>query len=303
MWRLIGVCASKPPIAFVRRADNKPTDKETRLARPLSIEEAYQWVQRFVAREWRLLLPVVLAFMALPGLILALPPLQASAGRLAAAMQTHDMAGISASAGWVVLPGLFVFLVATLGGLAVTALALLPGISVREAIGLAARRLGILIGSLLLLLLAEMALTILLALLLGLARVNPLAIESVIVLVLLALGLVLGVRLLLLGPMIVRRRIGPLSALRETWVLTQGHFWRIFAAAAIYMIGAMVVMLALSAGIGSLLVLAGNALGAAELGQMMDALFQQIVGAVVALGFHLLAAAIFRQLDGSSRGI
>jgi len=103
--------------------------------------------------------------------------------------------------------------------------------------------------------------------------------------------------------MIVRRRIGPISALRETWLLTQGAFWRLFAAAAIYMVGAMVVMLALSAGFGSLILMLGKAAGANELADAANAVFQQVIGALLALGFHLVAAAVFRQLDGPSRGI
>ena len=34
----------------------------------LSIEEAFQWTQRLVAREWKLLLPVAFAFLAVPQL-------------------------------------------------------------------------------------------------------------------------------------------------------------------------------------------------------------------------------------------
>lgn len=273
------------------------------MVKPLSIEEAYQWVQRFIAREWRLLLPVVFAFMALPGLVFALPQFQEAATKFTAAVQTQDLSAAVGIMRWVIPVGLLVFLIGAFGGLAVTALALLPAISVGEALGLAARRFAVLIASLLLVLLAEVALTTVLTLLLGLARVSPLGIQSVIWLVLVALGIFLGVRLLLLGPMVIRRRIGPVSALRETWLMTEGLFWRIFAAAAVYVMGAMVVMLALSAGVGSLLLMLGNALGAVELGRVVNEIFQQAVGAAVALGFHLLAAAIFRQLDGSTRGI
>ena len=35
----------------------------------LSVERAFQWAQAIAAREWRLLLPVTLAFFALPGLL------------------------------------------------------------------------------------------------------------------------------------------------------------------------------------------------------------------------------------------
>lgn len=273
------------------------------MVKPLSIDEAYQWAQRFVAREWRLLLPVVFAFMALPGLVFALPPFQEAGARFATAIQAHDLVGAAAILRWMVPIALVVFLIGAFGGLAVTALGLLPAISVGEALGLAARRFPVLIASLVLVLFGEVALTIVLTILLGVARVTAVGVQSAIWLVLVGLGIFLGVRLLLLGPMVIRRRIGPVSALRETWLMTQGLFWRIFAAAAVYLVGAMVVMLALSTVVGSLLVMLGNAAGAPELGQVINVIFQQAIQAMLALGFHLLAVAIFRQLDGSTRGI
>lgn len=273
------------------------------MVKPLSIEDAYQWAQRFAAREWRLLLPVALAFMALPGLILAFPPLQAEAAKFPAAVQAHDMATAARILRWFIPLGLFIFVIAVFGGLAITALALLPAISVREALGLAARRLGTMVGSLLLVFLGEMMVTMVLAVVLGVARLSPASVQSVLSIVLVGLGLFVGVRLFPLMPMVVRRRIGPVSALRETWLLTQGVFWRVFAAAAIYMVGAMVVMLALSAGVGSLLLMLGGAIGALQLATVVNAVFQQAVGALLQLGFFLVAAAVFRQLEGSSRGI
>jgi hypothetical protein len=273
------------------------------LVKPLSIEEAYQWAQSFVAREWRLLLPVALAFMALPGLIFALPPLQAEAMKFSAAVQGHDVATAEAILRWLVPLGVLIFIIAAFGGLAITAMALLPAISVREALGIAARRVGVLIGSLLLVLIAELGITMVLAVLLGMVRLNPASMQSLVSIILVGLGVFVGVRLFPLTPMVVRRRIGPVSALRETWLLTQGVFWRVFATAAVYVVGAMVVMLALSAGVGSLLLMLGGALGATELATAINVVFQQAVGALLALGFHLVAAAVFRQLDGSSRGI
>jgi hypothetical protein len=38
----------------------------------VSVEQAFLWAQAFVAREWRLLVPVALAFMALPPLLVDL---------------------------------------------------------------------------------------------------------------------------------------------------------------------------------------------------------------------------------------
>lgn len=268
-----------------------------------SIEDAYLWVQRFVAREWRLLLPVAFAFMALPGLILELPMLQSAVATFRTATQMQNPAIAAPVMQWLAPVMVVILLIGALGGLAVTAMALVPGVSVREAIAIGLRRLGVLVLSLLAVIVMEMAVAMFAGLIFGLARPNAVGLQSLLSLVLVCFGVFVGVRFLPLVPMIVRRRLGPISALRESWIMTQGSFWRILGAAAIYLLGALVVMLALSTGIGAILLLLGRAIGLPELGSALTAVFEQGVAALIATGFHLLAAAIFLQLDRSSRGI
>ena len=118
------------------------------------------------------------------------------------------------------------------------------------------------------------------------------------------MSLFVTIRLVTLSPMIVTRRISVVSAIRESWHVSQGAFWRILGAVMIYAIGAMVVGMALNSAVGVLLTVAAKAVGAADLGRALFALFARSVGGLIALVLHLLIAGIFRQLnDAPIRGI
>ncbi|WP_162875413.1 glycerophosphoryl diester phosphodiesterase membrane domain-containing protein [Sphingomonas crusticola] len=263
-----------------------------------SIEEAYLWAQRFFAREWRLLLPVAFAFIAFPPLLFDfLVPASASA-TLSAAVQTNNAVLALSVIRWLLPLMLIFYLLGSIGGLTITALALAPGISVQEALLLALRRLAVLVGSQLLLIAAAMAV----AILLGMSRLAPLGVQAFLFGLVIGLSIFVGVRLVLLMPMIVHRHIGPISAIRESWIMTAGTFWRLFATIIFYLLGAFIVMLALSSAVGSVLLLLGKAIGASELGVALNAVFVRALVAVATLGLNLLGVGIFRQLDGAIKG-
>lgn len=271
--------------------------------KPLSIEHAYLWVQRFIAREWRLLVPVALAFMALPPLIFYLLAPQATEAFADPTAVAKNPAAALNRLAWAAPVQLIIFLFSAAGSLAITALALMPGISVREALALAGRRIAPLVGSIVLAALAEALVLFVILFALVLAGMAPIGIQSIV------LGLWLGftafivVRLVPLVPLITQRRIGSVSALRESWVMTAGVFWRVLGAVVIYSLGSLVVVTALTAGLGSILLLFGKAIGSVELGNALSALLVCLLGAATRTGFYLLAAAIYRQLDAPSRGI
>lgn len=274
------------------------------LVKLLSIEEAFQWAQRIAVREWRLLLPVAFALLALPPLMMDLLLPQSYWAALNVAVQTNNPE-LAATAVERVFPVMLVVIVIlTLGGLAITALALVPAISVREALSLALRRLGVMIASVLLLGVAQAILGILVGVVFALLHMAVPLPPSLLLVMLVVVGVVAGTRLSMLAPMIVTRRVGPLAALRESWTITQGHFWKILGAILIYFVGAFVVLLALVTGVGAIFVLAAKAAAMPELGVALLAVFQRAIGAVIGVGFHLLVAGIFRQLnDGSIRAI
>ena len=265
----------------------------------LSIEDAFQWSQRFAVREWRLLLPVAFAFLALPALALALlmPP------RIAAVPITpQTIMPMVQSVPWLVPASIVVELLALVGGLAIVALALVPRVSVREALSLAFQRLLVFVAALVLVLLGELFAATLLALLFTLARLSVMIQQSMLVGVLLGISLFLSVRLVVLGPVVIASRAGPIAALRLAWELTAGAFWRLLGVLVIYAVGGMIVVLASAFAFGAILVLGGRAIGAPDLGAVLSTVYLRVALAIFWMGFHVLGVAVYRQLGGTIRG-
>lgn len=270
----------------------------------LSIEEAFAWTQSFVAREWRLLVPVAFAFLALPPLMMDLLVPQQVMNMIEAAVKAQNPQAL-AEALRIILPVMAAVMVAaTYGSLTIAAMALIPGISVREALMLGLRRIGVMVGALLMVAAAQLVLAMILTIIFAAAHLVGQGDQFLLVGIVTGVSLLVTVRLIMLAPMIVTRRVSAMSAIRESWLLSRGAFWRILGAVLIYALGAMVVMIALDYTVGIVLALLTKAIGVAELGRALIAVFQRSVSGLLALGLHLLIAAIFRQLnDAPIRGI
>lgn len=256
----------------------------------LSVEQAFRFAQAVAVREWRLLLPVALAFVALPGLMVDV--------FLPNAMQAlmPNAAPDPAAQGRAMLAVLAVFAVNMAGALAITALALVPGISVQEAIGRAFRRIAPLAGAGLMVAAALVAGLLVVALALGAARLGTARLQAVLLAAVFGVGAVLWVRLCLLVPVLVERGGGPGAALVRSWRLTQGASWRTGGALAVYFVGGMVVVVALSSAIGAVVALLAKAAGAAEVAMVLNAVVFRLVTTVVSTGFQLLIAGLYRGL-------
>lgn len=268
--------------------------------RRVSIEQSFVWAQTFVRAEWRLLIPVALAFLALPLLLFELlapqwmttaitpPPPGATAADLMARLSALPIA-------------LVILALSFLGSLAMTALALLPGLSVAEALVLAGRRVGIAIAAGFLIMLALVGFVIVASLVLTLAGLGVPVQQGLLLGLLFGVGLVLWVRLVPLLPVIVERRIGPIAAMRLSWNLTHGNFWRVLGALALYLVGCTIVLLAVRTAIGTVLLLLTRAVGAADLGPMLLAILVRAVSALFSMGLAVLIVGFYRQLSTPRR--
>lgn len=268
----------------------------------VSIEDAFQSAQSFVAREWRLLVPLAFALLALPQLAFnLLAPIE-----LAQAMAKGDaplVMAIFQRTPWLSPAAIVIELMTLAGVLAITALALVPRISVREAISLGFQRLFVLVAVLLLLSFALLVLVTLIATaleLVGFLAGGQILLLAVIVVLLL---LAIWIRLIALPAVIVASRAGPIASIRLAWDLSAGAFWPLFGCVLIYAIGAQVVVLASTFVLGTLLVLLCKAAGAATLGPVLAIVVASLAGALFWAGFNVLAVALYRQLGGAIRGV
>jgi hypothetical protein len=268
----------------------------------VSIEDAFQSAQSFVAREWRLLIPLAFALLAVPQLAFnLLAPME-----LAPAMAKGDaqlVMAIFQKAPWLSPAAIVIQLITLAGLLAVTALALVPRISVSEAISLGFRRLFVLVAALLLLSLAMLVLVTLIATALELVHLlaggQMLLLAVVAVIVMLALW----IRLIALPAVIVASRAGPIASIRLAWDLSAGAFWPLLGCTLIYAIGGQVVVLASTFVLGAVLVLLCKAAGAAALGPVLAIVVASLANALFWAGFNVLAVAFYRELGGSIRGV
>lgn len=260
----------------------------------LSINRATDWSQGFLRREWRLALPISLAFVGLPAAVLELvapngpPPAPGDPPVFGAWML-------------VVLPAALVTL---LGAAAISALALVPGISVAEALRAGARRLGVLllasiVGGLALGVAATLA-----AVLLGmLGAVSGAGRGGLLVLTVAAVGAIAllgGVRLALLTPVVMARPLGAIAALRESWRLTRGHFWLLAAILLMLMLAVLLVSAATQSVAGVAGVLLGRLAGAPAVELVVRALAGALVNALVSMTFCVFMVALYRELAATA---
>lgn len=257
----------------------------------LSMSDIWDETKAFLRSEKGLLFPLGFATFGIALLMLGLA--------------APEGAGPARPGGWMIwmLPG---FLLVTIGYLAISAVALLPNISVREALGVAMARLPsaillsiMLVGAMfLLLLIATMIVGVIGA---GLGWTMQRAAVASLIMALIPFFWV-AMRLVPLWPLLVDRRPGPMEAIGRSFALTSGHAGRLVGilllAGAIYLLGTGVAQLAG----GSVFLLLGRAMGRPDLGHTLNVILVAAVGAMLATVWSVFVALLYRRLAASSNG-
>lgn len=256
----------------------------------LSITDAWNETSAFMAREGRLVLPVGFMLIALPGAIIQVATPTAQPNELPE-------------------PGLWLALVpfalvATLvGNLAISVLALKPGMSVGEAIQQGARRFLPVLGAALLIGLASMlamAPVVVVAALAAAALGAP-ALAAIPVLLVVPLLVFLWTRLLLANPIGAVESGGPVAILKRSWELTAGRFWRLFGFLILLLVVAMVASGAVAAVGGTLITLSFGPPRPDSLSFYLVLILSTLVQAVLASVFAVMVARIYAQLAPPER--
>lgn len=260
----------------------------------LSISSAWDATHQFVRREAALLLPVSLAFIGLPGVVI-------------------DLARPTMVPGQAVEPGGWMLAIVAAwfsliyGSLVLSTLALSSEMSVRDALAHAARRLTSAIGVMLLVgFIAVIALTPVAAVLPGGAAGAPAAIPLPISLYLMAVSIafiVASIRFLLFNVVLVGEDAKAIASLKRSWALTRGHFLRLLGCMLVFILATLVIGVALSTAIGSVFLIIGKALGDEALGHLLISILAAAINAVLSTYLWVMLAMIYRQLGGASRGI
>ncbi len=262
------------------------------MARKLSIGTAWTEAAAFVRTERKLLAPVVLGLVMVPGVI-------ASMVQPAAAPGARPEPG-----GWMLVT-LFMFLAMIVGQLAIALMATGWRGSVGAAIGRAAKRLPTLMLAGLAIMIPMFLTTTLVMLLTGVKRGadGQLSQSSVgaggalLFLLFVVAVFYLVVRLLPLVPIVANSDHGAITALKRSFAMTRGNFWKLLGFLLLLAIAFLVAGLAISAVVGTLVTLAFGRPEPWSVSLLLIALLGGLLQAAFITIYSAMLARISVQLD------
>lgn len=253
----------------------------------LSIALLWEKASAFLRRESALLIPVALATFGL-GIVLM--------GLMAPVPSTSQGVKPGAWMLWMVPMALL----AILGNLAISALTLKPGTSVREAMERALWRLPAALGVLLLMLAFWILLMIVAGVILNLLNAGRISVEAL-AMQTLAISMFpmlwMSIRLFAIWPLVVDRDLGPIAAIRAGIRMTHGHFIRLMSYLALFI---LVYMLLTGIGeivIGSLVKLLGMMLGGKALVTAIGIIAMAVIVSLLAMVWAVIVAQVYRALS------
>lgn len=253
----------------------------------ISLSAAWVETKAILARDGRLIAAAALAMLVLPGIILDLSMPEAVPGEMPPA------------GAWMVI-GAIAVAISLAGQLAVIRLALGAGTSVGDAILHGFRRLPFYIGALLLWVVPVILIAATLYTAAGVGTENPRGAPAFGFLLMIVAGLFLAFRMLLSSPVASAEAIGPVAILKRAWALGRGNGVRLFVFAILFAIILVVVIGALRAVLGSVVVAATGGLEPWSLGTLLVALVIQLVSSAVSVVFFVMLARMYRQAAGGA---
>jgi hypothetical protein len=246
----------------------------------LSISQAWDETRAVLARDGKLIGTVALALFVLPGLVLGVvTPAKPQPGA------------------WM-LVGFVAVLVTLVGQLAIIRLSIEPHVSVAEAIGHGARRLLPYILSILMWAVPFLLLGSLLSTMVGKDVEHPNGGAVLGLAVLTAIGVFVGVRLVLAAAVASAEPVGPLAILRRSWDLTRGNWWRLFAFLILFVGAAFVLIIAAGTMMGLIARAVFGDVSALSVGGLLLAIIAQLVSAFVSVILFVMLARIYAQRAG-----
>jgi len=257
----------------------------------VSISLAWDETRAVLTRDGKLISSVALALLVLPGVVLnvLLPE------------------GVSMGTGqqpvWAIV-GVIVLILTFIGQLSVLRLAMGPHISVGEAIRHSATRALPFFGAFLLWVVPFLVVG---SVPYQMIRSHPADASTLAGLALLAVMIVamfLAIRLFLIGPVATAEEGGPLRIIQRSWSLTQGNWWRLFAFVLLFAAAAMVLITAVSSGLGLVARLTIGQVARLSVAGLVLVLIAQLLTAAVYVVLFVMQARIYAQLasDGDRSG-
>jgi hypothetical protein len=263
--------------------------------RGLSISAAWEESKAILAHDGRLFLSVALALVALPTAVNGL-------------INPGGMSGSSKPL-WAVCIALIASLITLAGQLALIRLAIGPSITVGSAIWHGMRRMPIYFLAALLIVVGLFIVALPIVFLLTAlgvpisatsAGTRVAATPAMLVAALLYFALLcfFAVRLILSAPVASAEHVGPIGILRRSWALTAGHWWPLFGFLLMFIVGAIILLIAVGSAAGVVIGLLIGSIQPMSIGALILALVQALLGAAVTTLFAVMLARIYLQLAG-----
>lgn len=262
------------------------------MARNLSIGTAWTEAAAFVRSERRLIAPVVLGLIMVPAVIASMVQPQVAPGER------------PPPGSWMIV-SLFMIMAMVVGQLAIALLATDWRGSVGSAMGRAAKRLPTLIlAGFAVIIPMFILLTIVMALMGvkggadGQLSQSSIGLASVpLVLLFMAAILYVAVRLLPLVAIVANSDLGPVAALKRSFAMTKGNFWKLLGFVLLLSIALFVTVAAVSAVLGSIVTLAFGRPEAWSVPLLLIALIGGLVQAAFITIYTAMLARIAVQLE------
>ena len=257
----------------------------------LSISTAWDESKAILAHDGRLFVTVALALVALPSAINGL----------------LNPSGMNASNTplWLDAVGLVVSLIALAGQLSLIRLALGPSITVGGAIAHGFRRLPYYFLAVLMLVVAMFLLAIPLAIALTAMGVRldtkPLVVTTPLLIgSLLYFGVLVfvAVRLLMSSAVASAEEAGPFALLKRSWQMTAGYWWPLFGFLLIFVLAALIGVLAIGSAAGVVVGLTVGEVQPMSASALIVSLVQALVSAAISTVFAVMIARMYLQLTG-----
>jgi hypothetical protein len=255
----------------------------------VSISQAWDETRAVLARDGKLIASVALALLVFPGVLLNV------------LVPNGVTMGTGQQAIWVVL-GLIVLLLTFIGQLSVLRLAMGPHIAVGEAIRHAAVRAFPFLGAFLLWVVPFLVLG---SAPYAIIKSHPAEASTgagVGLLAVMAVAMFLAIRLLLIGPVASAELGGSFKIIRRSWDLTEGNWWRLFGFVLVFAVGAMVLILAVTNGLGLIARLTIGPVTPLSVAGLVLVLIAQIVTAAIYVVLFVMQARIYVQLAAEREG-
>ncbi|MGN6122715.1 MAG: hypothetical protein ACTHOJ_07130 [Sphingomonas oligoaromativorans] len=259
----------------------------------LALGAIWEETVAFVRAELSLLLPVAMLGFGLPTVVML----------LAVPMEATQVGMLK--------PGLWMlwFLpcgaLSMLGSLAVSALALRPGVSVRESLGVAVSRMPSALGLFLLYVGLQLAMAVPLGLIsvieLKLAgRIGP--VSMIANLACIAVTIWLFVRLMPIWAVLSDRAQRPWEAVRAAFRLTRGCYPKLLLLRVVMVFASLLLMLVLLIPIGAIAQLIGTLAGGASVSILLSFIATGLMVAMIGGIWTVFVARLYRRLDASVNG-